>query len=108
MPPRSRRALQGAAGCPADPWLATAERNCAAPGDPRRAAVTSPKERAAAENLGIDHERRERAAKVTISLGMAVVCPDGMSPQALIHAADEALYRAKRAGRNRAEVATLG
>ncbi len=37
----------------------------------------------------------------TISLGVAQKRPDTSSPEALIAAADAALYAAKRAGRNR-------
>ena len=41
---------------------------------------------------------------VTISLGVATAAPgEATSPEALISAADEALYRAKRAGKNRVE-----
>ena len=40
--------------------------------------------------------------RVTLSAGCASVPRDADSPKALIHAADQALYRAKSAGRNRA------
>ncbi|MEM7249166.1 MAG: GGDEF domain-containing protein [Acidobacteriota bacterium] len=42
--------------------------------------------------------------RVTISIGVALFPADGRSVQALIQSADEALYRAKRTGRNRCEV----
>ena len=43
---------------------------------------------------------------VTISLGVATAEPGGgSSPEMLVAAADEALYRAKRAGKNRVEAA---
>lgn len=38
--------------------------------------------------------------KVTVSIGIAVISPQLSTPQALISAADKALYRAKQAGRN--------
>jgi diguanylate cyclase (GGDEF)-like protein/PAS domain S-box-containing protein len=38
---------------------------------------------------------------VTVSIGVAVFPEQGTSPEALIQCADEALYEAKRAGRNR-------
>jgi diguanylate cyclase (GGDEF)-like protein len=45
---------------------------------------------------------------VTVSIGAAVRGPDGLTdPRALIQAADAALYRAKRSGRDRVEVAAL-
>jgi diguanylate cyclase (GGDEF)-like protein len=105
-------ALQGAVGRPADlvARYGGEEFVLLLPETPEKGCrYVAERARAAVENLGINHERSRTGGIVTISLGMAVVVPaDRMSPQALIHAADEALYRAKRAGRNRAEVATLG
>ena len=43
--------------------------------------------------------------KITICIGVAVFPDSGDNPQAVLKAADEALYRAKEAGRNRVEVA---
>lgn len=52
-------------------------------------------------------ETATRGVNVTASLGVAV-SSEGcqISSDALLHQADEALYRAKRAGRNRSELAT--
>jgi two-component system cell cycle response regulator len=49
-----------------------------------------------------DHafERDEISARLTLSLGVATYPEDGETRAALTHAADEALYRAKRAGGN--------
>jgi len=43
---------------------------------------------------------RAVAGEVTASLGVATFPEDGLTPLALIEAADQALYQAKRAGRN--------
>ena len=53
-------------------------------------------------------ETRAGAIPVTVTIG-ASVCPatDARDPDRLIEVADAALYRAKRAGRNRTEVAEL-
>ena len=40
-----------------------------------------------------------------MSIGVAVADSHVIDPGALLHAADEALYRAKRAGRNRVVLA---
>jgi diguanylate cyclase (GGDEF)-like protein len=42
--------------------------------------------------------------KITICIGVAAFPDSGDNPQAVLKAADEALYRAKEAGRNRVEV----
>nr|WP_240942042.1 GGDEF domain-containing protein [Planosporangium thailandense] len=41
------------------------------------------------------------SVRVTVSVGVAMLSRDGDTPQALMRSADQALYVAKRAGRNR-------
>ena len=58
------------------------------------------------EELGLPHRSSTVARCVTISCGVASLVPetdDGL--HALVRLADEALYRAKVAGRNRSEAA---
>ncbi|MFC5402140.1 sensor domain-containing diguanylate cyclase [Cohnella soli] len=44
---------------------------------------------------------------ITVSIGMATYPNDSVSPEGLFRAADEALYEAKRKGRNRVEKASM-
>lgn len=70
------------------------------------AAAIAERVRAAVEQLQIVNEASP-AGHTTVSIGFgAVVASDAATPQALIAAADEALYRAKREGRNRTQEAT--
>ena len=68
---------------------------------------------AAAERLrvaveGIVFEPRAGARhKLTVSVGIACTSDQTTTPERLLHGADEALYAAKRCGRNRVEVAPL-
>lgn len=58
--------------------------------------------RRAVESLNIRHDFSSVSTVVTISIGVAVVCPDSeMQSEKLLRQADDALYRAKNAGRNR-------
>jgi diguanylate cyclase (GGDEF)-like protein len=55
-----------------------------------------------AESQAVQHEHSPHEV-VTLSIGVAALVPTGAADVArLMHAADEALYEAKRAGRNRA------
>jgi len=58
--------------------------------------------RACVENEPI--VRGAQTATPTISIGVAMFPADGAVPEALTRRADEALYRAKAAGRNRVSV----
>lgn len=63
---------------------------------------------AAVRGLGIPHEGIGAGALLTVSIGYACVSPrDALNPPGLIKAADQALYRAKANGRDRAERALL-
>ena len=67
--------------------------------DARAAAPTAEKLRNAVAALAVSHEGGELA--VTISIGWAAW--EGESPEELLRRADEALYEAKRGGRDRVE-----
>lgn len=62
--------------------------------------------RQAVSRLGIPYQGRV-IGPVTVSIGVAAFPDHGDDTRALIHAADAALYQAKREGRNRVSVATL-
>jgi len=56
--------------------------------------------------LKIPHKNSDSADHVTLSIGVATLCPEeGSSPDELIEAADRVLYKAKDDGRNCVEVA---
>lgn len=67
--------------------------------------VTLEKVMDAAERFRVHIETLEMAGvSITASFGVSVLRPDTSSPEDLLQQADEALYRAKRAGRNRVMV----
>ena len=59
----------------------------------------------AAKPFRITHPEKEWL-DVTVSIGVAAMSPTQMTPDAMLQAADEALYRSKREGRNRVTLAT--
>jgi diguanylate cyclase (GGDEF)-like protein len=61
--------------------------------------------RAAVQDIGIEHVDNDKPGVVTVSIGAAIVQPKlDRSPAGIVQLADEALYVAKREGRNRVEV----
>lgn len=58
--------------------------------------------RSAVEGMRVRHLGTE-LPKVTVSIGVAAFPGDGTTPEELLRVADDALYRAKRSGRNRVE-----
>ena len=70
--------------------------------DPAMAARKAEELRGKIESL-IVHYMDRNLPRVTISIGVAAFPACGDNPQAVIRAADEALYRAKAGGRNRIE-----
>lgn len=61
--------------------------------------------RSAVEAMRVQHMGRE-LPQVTVSIGVATFPANGNTPEALMRAAEEALYRAKHEGRNRVVPAT--
>ena len=104
---RVARALTGALMRPADQVFRYGGEEFVGllPGtDAAGAADVAEQLRAAVEALAIPHEHASTAAVVTLSLGVATLDPGqetASDTQSLLKRADEALYEAKKAGRNR-------
>lgn len=71
------------------------------------ATVVAERLRMAVESLAIAHEDSETSEYVTVSIGVATSDPRKMDrPDRIVQLADEALYSAKRKGRNRVEISS--
>ena len=68
------------------------------------AAVAAERLRVAVESLPFTWKPGHRCA-LTVSIGVACTPEHPITPEALLHAADVALYEAKRAGRNQVKIA---
>ena len=60
------------------------------------------------EEFAFPHEETQPGGQLTISIGVAEVTDSLNDPLELVKRADEALYEAKRKGRNRVQVARNG
>ena len=73
----------------------------ALPGTPREGALRAAERlRSAVSGASIDGVEGTPAVSVTASLGVATMPADAGEPESLIAAADQALYEAKRSGKN--------
>jgi len=73
--------------------------------DKNGALVRAERVRVAVEEYSFEGREKQPAGKVTISVGIAAFPDDAKTKQELIQAADDAMLRAKRAGKNRVVVA---
>ena len=73
--------------------------------EPDGAALLAERMREAVEGMQVPGARGSGVLQVTASFGVAAAPDNGVEGDALVAAADAALYRAKRAGKNRVEVA---
>ncbi len=65
------------------------------------AAVLAEKILAGVQGLGLEHSGSQDYGKVTVSIGVAEILPkEGLSTDILLRQVDQALYEAKREGRN--------
>jgi diguanylate cyclase (GGDEF)-like protein len=64
------------------------------------------RERIAAHDFADAATKASKGTTITVSLGVATYPDDGIDAEALVRAADTALYAAKRAGRNRVVLST--
>jgi len=72
------------------------------PSGPAEAATLAEAFRAKIERLRLRHPASPDGAFLTVSVGVATAAPRrGFSPSALVAAADQALYKSKKEGRNR-------
>jgi two-component system cell cycle response regulator len=71
---------------------------------PAEAVAAAERLRAAVEEIEF-YAAADVSARLTVSVGVAWTTVETVSPEGLLHAADVALYEAKRTGRNRVELA---
>ncbi|HEX2139532.1 MAG TPA: GGDEF domain-containing protein [Woeseiaceae bacterium] len=105
---RIAQTLQRFASCPLDVLARYGGEEFAAilyDMDARKAQDTAERMRRAVSDLDIEHRESRTSAAVTISVGVAAIEPStGRAPRGALQLADQALYQAKRRGRNRVEL----
>jgi diguanylate cyclase (GGDEF)-like protein len=74
--------------------------------DHKLGALLAERLRVSVEHMPLIAERGEAASPVTISVGVATFPDDGQQVEALIDAADQAMYASKQSGRNRVSLAS--